>query len=47
VGAKNVAQRAAPSSDLLRRLARPLPILSAAFIMLIGLWLCYGALHAK
>ena len=45
VGAKKVAQLAAPSSNWLDRIAKPLPILSAAVITLVGLWLCYGALH--
>lgn len=45
VGAAHVARRAAPSSQRLEALVRPLPILSAIFVTLMGLWLCYGALN--
>jgi ABC-type nickel/cobalt efflux system permease component RcnA len=45
VGAKRVAQLTTPSTGWLETLVRPLPILSAAFVTLVGLWLCYGALN--
>jgi nickel/cobalt transporter (NicO) family protein len=47
VGAKSVAERAAPSSSSVQALTRALPIFSALVVTLMGFWLCYGALAAK
>ncbi len=45
VGATRIARLAAPTSNWLGALVRPLPILSAVIVFLMGLWLCYGALN--
>ena len=45
VGTKQVAQAAAPSSKSLNAITRAAPLVSAAALMLMGLWLCYGALN--
>jgi nickel/cobalt exporter len=45
VGATRVAQLAAPTSSRLQSLVKPLPVLSAVVVLLMGLWLCYGALN--
>ena len=45
VGAARIARLAAPSSNWLSALVRPLPVLSALVVTLMGLWLCYGALN--
>ena len=45
VGAKHVTNLAAPSSGRLQAVARALPLVSAALVTLMGMWLCYEALN--
>ena len=45
VYARNFAGRRWGGTERLRPLLRALPLVSAAFITLMGLWLCYGSFH--
>ena len=45
VHASNFAGRRWGATERLRPILRALPIVSAAFITVMGLWLCYGSLH--
>ena len=45
VYASNFAGRRWGGTERLRPLVRALPLVSAAFITLMGLWLCYGSFH--
>ena len=46
VYARNFAGKRLGGTERLRPLFRALPLVSAAFLMVIGLWLCYGAIHS-
>ena len=45
VYARNFAGRRWGGTERLRPLVRALPLVSAVFITLMGLWLCYGSFH--